>query len=159
MITLLTSTAVLLQTTFSAAGQPTAALTTTPLTSAAVLLKATFTAAGQPVAVLMTMKSSSAVMPILKMLICMAVIKAPIPAIPLPLTAGAAIRNLYKTSTILLLKISTGMKINPYLQLQQVVQLTLTKPQLIPFTLQAEAILTLTNQRRLLKAEMVMTLA
>ena len=51
------------------------------------------------------------------------------------------------------------MKINPYLQLQQVVQLTLTNPQLIPFTLQAEAILTLTNQRRLLKAEMVMTLA
>ena len=113
------------------------------------------------VALLMTTKSLSAVLPILHMPDYLDAIigQQMIQATLLPLTAGAAKQILYKTLMILLLKISTGMKINPYLQLQQVVQMTLKIPQLIPFTLQAEAILTLTNQRRLLKAEMVMTLA
>ena len=97
----------------------------------------------------MTMKSSSAVLPILKMLTYMAVIIAAImatPVTPLLLTAGAAVQILYKTLMILPLKISTGMTKNPCLELRRVMQTTLTKPQLIPFTLRAEAILTLANQ-------------
>ena len=87
---------------------------------ATALYQVMFTAAFHTTTVLMITKSSSVVLPILKMLICMAAIKviATTQAIPLPLTAGKVKRILYKTSTILLLKISTGMKINPYLQLQ-----------------------------------------
>ena len=49
-------------------------------------------------------KSSSAVMLILKRLSCMdTMILHPAPAIPLPLTVGAAVRNLCKTSAILIL--------------------------------------------------------
>ena len=115
-IILLASAAVLLKATFTAAGQAAtsnqsaAKFMTTPLTSAAVLLKATFTAAGHLAAVLRITKSSSEALPILQMLIClgMTVTEPTLPAIPLPLTAGAAVQILYTTSMILLLKISTG---------------------------------------------------
>ena len=89
------------------------------------------------VVVLMTTKSSSAVLPISQMPICMdAMIKHPAQAIPLPLTAGAAVQNRYKILTVLTLIILIGKMAELYLQLQKEQIKTLPIPKLTLTALQ-----------------------